>query len=297
MSVDDFLVDPEAAVYAADLDLQPGTLKSLLALMADTSDTIIGHYNKSEEIQVDRKADKSPVTIADRAAHEQLCRGLSQLSPHIPVLSEESLDTEIADRRQWPACWVVDPLDGTKEFIGRTGEFTINVALVRDSRPVLGLIAVPLEGLCYLGLPSVGLWRCSGPDYERLEQLEDQPLYDEGIRFLASERHHPDRVAAVRAHLETTGAVVSRHNAGSALKFCALLDGKADVYPRTSPCYEWDVAAGDALVWAAGGFVVDLWGNPIQYNSRESLLVRRFIATSRGGEKYLPLLLAMEHDL
>jgi 3'(2'), 5'-bisphosphate nucleotidase len=293
----DFLTQPAAPMFSTDLGLQPGALKTLLSLMASTSDTILSHYNKTEKVSVERKADKSPVTAADKAAHEQLSQGLAQLSPDIPVLSEESPEADIAARRQWPACWVVDPLDGTKEFIGRTGEFTINVALVRDSRPVLGVIAVPMEGLCYLGLPTVGLWRCQGVDYLALTPLEAQPMPEEGIRFLASERHHPDRVAAVRTHLETTGKVVSRHNAGSALKFCALLEGSADVYPRTSPCYEWDVAAGDALVWAAGGIVVDLWGNPIQYNARDSLLVRRFIATSRGGEQWLPLLLALEHDL
>ena len=134
----DFLTQPAAPMFSTDLGLQPGALKTLLSLMASTSDTILSHYNKTEKVSVERKADKSPVTAADKAAHEQLSQGLAQLSPDIPVLSEESPEADIAARRQWPACWVVDPLDGTKEFIGRTGEFTINVALVRDSRPVLG---------------------------------------------------------------------------------------------------------------------------------------------------------------
>ena len=130
----DFLTEPAAPMFSTDLGLQPGALKTLLSLMASTSDTILSHYNKSEKVSVERKADKSPVTAADKAAHEQLSRGLAQLSPDIPVLSEESPEADIAARRQWPACWVVDPRDGTKEFIGRTGEFTINVALVRDSQ-------------------------------------------------------------------------------------------------------------------------------------------------------------------
>jgi len=167
-----------------------------------------------------------------------------------------------------------------------------------EAEAVLGLIAAPNRGHVDFGVPDWGAQRYplfAGGDAEALvtRSLDAaNPLV-----MSASARHREERVQVMLGRLSALAEGAERLDAGSALKFCDVASGAADVYPRTSPCYEWDVAAGDALVWAAGGFVVDLWGNPIQYNSRESLLVRRFIATSHGGEKYLPLLLAMEHDL
>lgn len=270
------------ARLAERLLLAPSLLPSLLALTEAASELLLTHYNNADGIEVERKADQSPITAADRAAHALIAGTLAELTPDIPVLSEESTSAEIAERREWPACWVVDPLDGTKEFIGRTGEFTINIALIFEHRPVLGIIAVPCQGTCYLGVPNVGAWLCSGAGLAISRPLvPSEWRHEEPVRVLASERHDPQRVAAVMAKLSPAASTLERVNAGSAIKFCALVDGDAELYPRTSPCYEWDVAAGDALVTAVGGFLVDANGDCLQYNARSGLLVNYFVAGVR----------------
>ena len=260
----------------------PFLIDDLVSLTERVDALLLQHYNNGEGIGVERKVDSSPVTRADRDAHELIFAGLTSLTPDIPILSEESPAEQIGDRLDWQRCWIVDPLDGTKEFIGRTGEFTINIALVDQGRPVLGLLSVPVQGQCYVGIPGQGAW-CLGPangaGLRAARLLQVQTLSPHSpLRVLASARHNADRVAAVMSKLDRVGAGTQRINAGSALKFCALLETEADIYPRTSPCYEWDVAAGDALVTAAGGFVVDTEGVPLRYNQRHSLLVERFIA-------------------
>lgn len=260
----------------SDLELPCDLVTRLLVVMEEASACIIRHYNNADRVMVDRKLDKSPITAADREAHAILESGLLGLAPAIPVLSEESPTAAIQDRHQWSSCWLVDPLDGTREFIGRTGEFTINVALVVDAYPVLGVIMVPVTGMAYIGIPSVGAWRCAENHCQQLAVRElnvDSPL-----AVLASVRHCESKVTRVLQALADTGVGVERVNAGSALKFCSLVEGKADVYPRTSPCYEWDVAAGDAIVRGAGGFVWDVDGKPMRYNQRDTLLVTRFVA-------------------
>ncbi len=279
----------------ADLALPVSLLDSLMALVAAAGERLLQHYNNAAEISVERKADKSPVTQADHDSHDLLFTGLSALTPAVPVMSEESPREEIAGRRQWRACWVVDPLDGTKEFLGRTGEFTINLALVLDERPVLGIIAVPVEGVTYLGIPGehqgAGAWRCSGAGLATCELLPQMSEHPEGVvRLLASQRHDPLKVESVMQRLEPVARAVQRVNAGSAIKFCALIEGQAEIYPRTSPCYEWDVAAGDALVHAAGGYLVDPDGQRLRYNARDTLLVENFTAGLVTQRDWLNLL-------
>ncbi|EED34662.1 3'(2'),5'-bisphosphate nucleotidase [Luminiphilus syltensis NOR5-1B] len=254
------------------------------------------YYSNPDAVDVSQKADDSPVTAADHASHECWVEALAALTPSIPVLSEESTAAELEQRRQWQRLWVLDPLDGTKEFIARTGEFTINLALVDEERPVLGLISVPMQRLWYLGIPGVGAWRFRSA--EGLRNPTTLKLTDfgsnSGVTLLASARHHPGRVSLMMTQLEPLGTPVSRENAGSALKFCRMLDGDGDVYPRTSPCYEWDVAAGDALVSAAGGAVTTYAGEPLRYNCRDTLLVDDFIAVADPTVDYLSVL-ADEH--
>jgi 3'(2'), 5'-bisphosphate nucleotidase len=262
----------------------------LLSLLARTSEALVGYYQNTESVAVDRKADRSPVTTADHSAHAMLAQGLAELTPNIPFLSEESSTEEIRDRHNWRICWMVDPLDGTREFLERTGEFTVNVALIVDQRPLLGFIAQPLEKQGYLGIPGSGLWRCGGTDFDLVSSLTPSVSQGESIRMLASQRHSPKRVAALTQLLIGSGLPVERVNAGSALKFFALVDGRADIYPRSSPCYEWDVAAGDALVRAAGGEVLSELGLPMAYNSRDTLLVDYFVAAVPSGLHLLPLL-------
>lgn len=258
------------------LELPSDVINQLVSLMGDASRQILHHYNNAEGVMVDRKADKSPITAADHAAHQILDLGLQGMTPSIPVLSEESTAQAIRNRRQWPSCWMVDPLDGTREFIDRTDEFSINVALIVEARPVLGVITLPVSGVSYIGIPGLGAWRCSKKSCQLLAVRD----LDTGaaIAVLASARHSEAKVNGVMSALGDIGAGVKRINAGSALKFCRLVDGEADIYPRTSPCYEWDVAAGDAIVTGAGGFVWGVDGKPMLYNQRDTLLVNRFVA-------------------
>ncbi len=271
-------ISPESVL--ARHGLPNSALKGLLRTLAAASDLLMDYYNNREHLQVERKDDRSPVTEADHAAHDLLIECLAALTPEIPVLSEESPQKAMENRRHWNRYWLVDPLDGTKEFLDETGEFTINVALIVGQRPVAGWIVVPIEKRCFVGMPDAGAWIATGVDFGQLLPLEDPTQYVAGdpLRLIASVRHNPDRVEAMLAPLRRVSPKVTRVNAGSALKFCALAEGAAEVYPRTSPCYEWDVAAGDALVHGAGGSLVGADGLPFIYNDRDSLLVNFFVA-------------------
>lgn len=266
----------------------------LLGIADQVSELLLGFYARPDDLAASQKSDSSPITAADHGAHALLQQALGRLTPQVPILSEESPAEAISNRRQWQALWVVDPLDGTREFIERTDEFTCNIALVIDGRPVLGLISVPVAGHHYLGVPGAGAMRFTLGQRVVGEPLRTRLLDPtRPLGLLASQRHHPERVAAMTDALSSLAAGVTRHNAGSAVKFCALLEGEADVYPRSSPCYEWDVAAGDALVTAAGGSVRDVNGEPLSYNSQESLLADRFVAAADPAVDYSAALLAV----
>ena len=197
-----------------------------------------------------------------------------------------------------PPTFVFSPGRGgrkdTLANVREVGEFTINVALVVDHSAVLGAIAVPLQSQCFLGIPGQGAWRCRGSRFEQVEPLTRRAPVAGAIRMLASKRHSESRVQALLNALSSSGLPVERVDAGSALKFCALLEGDGDIYPRTSPCYEWDVAAGDALVRAAGGVLLGEGAAPMRYNARDTLLVDYFAAASGPGARWLPLVPGME---
>ena len=257
-------------------------MRSLLEIADEAAVLARGFYEKVEELEVVRKGDATPLTDADTALHELLCERLDALSLGIPILSEESEGAEIVDRLTWPACWVVDPLDGTKEFIEKTDQFTINIALVLDGVSELGLISIPCRKEHWVGIVHNGAAvfaegeGLTGAVVKTQSRNCKRPLV-----MLASHRHSPIRVQALVDRLSLHFGDVVRRNAGSAVKFCDVAVGSADVYPRTSACSEWDVAAGDALVRAAGGRVTKFDGEPIKYNQRPSLLAESFIA---GGD-------------
>lgn len=257
------------------MDLE-SLLPPLVALCQEAGEAICGHYHAPGDAQVEAKADDSPLTRADIDSHRLLLAGLQQLSPRLPVLSEESPAATMAQRFDWARYWLVDPLDGTKEFIGRTGEFTINIALIVDHLPVLGLIYLPLKRLAYAGIPGRGAWL---HDSERMHVLHCRALQPQRpVAVLASRRHRGERLQRCLDWLDSTWGPVERSNSGSALKFCQLAAGEGDFYPRYAPCCEWDVAAGQALVEAAGGAVLGLDGQPLRYNCRDSLLSPYFHA-------------------
>lgn len=246
----------------------------LSELCRRAGDLIAGLYRRSGSPDITIKADTSPVTEADHLSQELLAEGLRQLRPDWPIMSEEMKLPSFAERCQWDRYWLVDPLDGTREYINRTGEFTVNIALIEGGAPVLGVVGVPMEASVYLGVPGQGAVRLSGGE----QRISVAALSDERVRLYTGSRHHGKKLARCCEQLQRFWPQVERHVAGSALKFCRLAEGKGDIYPRFSPCSEWDTAAGQALLEAAGGGVVDLGFNPLRYNQQESVASPHFYA-------------------
>jgi 3'(2'), 5'-bisphosphate nucleotidase len=230
------------------------------------------------------KADDSPLTAADLRAHRLIVQGLNELTPELPVLSEECAHAPFATRSRWSRYWLVDPLDGTREFLSGNGEFTVNVALIEGHAPVLGVVHVPVTETTYRGLAGVGAWR----------ERRGQPV--ESIH-VAGHSATPLRVVGSRSHrgdsLDPFLAQVGAHELlaiGSALKFCLVAEGAADVYPRLGPTSEWDTAAAHAVLVAAGGAVCALDGRALEYNARASLLNPFFVAFGPRDRDWLALL-------
>ena len=256
----------------------------LLGLCLEAGEAICRHYHAPGTTDYEMKGDDSPLTQADLESHDILEEGLRALDPSLPILSEESTEEALAGRRDWRRYWLVDPLDGTKEFIGGTGEFTINIALVDDHAPVLGVLYIPLQRRAYVGIP--GVQACC---YSRERGWQAQPLavrpLEQGRPLVvhASRRHVGPRLQGCLEWLGEHWGPVTRRNSGSALKFCQLAEGGGDFYPRFSPCCEWDTAAGQAVLEAAGGAILGMDGRPLRYNCRDSLLSPHFYAIADRG--------------
>ncbi|MEH6636031.1 MAG: 3'(2'),5'-bisphosphate nucleotidase CysQ [Halioglobus sp.] len=253
----------------------------LLQLCREAGDVICEHYHAPGAEQFQAKGDDSPLTKADLDSHALLQAGLTALDAAIPVLSEESPPQDLAERRSWQRYWLVDPLDGTKEFLGRTGEFTINIALIERHQPVLGVLYLPLERSAYVGIPGVeaSRYQDAGNGQWTVDTLATRALVPgQAVTVLASRRHLGPRLQACLQWLGEHWGPVERHNSGSALKFCHLAEGAGDIYPRFSPCCEWDTAAGQAVLEAAGGALLDMDGQPLRYNCQDSLFSPHFYA-------------------
>ena len=226
------------------------------------------------------KADGSPVTGVDLAADAILRDGLKALDPALPYLSEEHEIPACEVRRRWSRYWLVDPLDGTKEFVNRTGEFTVNVALIEEGEPVLGVVAAPAAGLLYYARAGEGAWKRAGDGPpRRLRSTLSSP--SDPLRVVES-RSHPS--PALEAFLEPLN-VVERVKSGSSLKFCVVAEGRADVYPRLGPTMEWDVAAGDCIYRNSGD--PELHPGTLRYN-KPSLRNGSFVVGLRPGTYALP---------
>ncbi len=247
----------------------PLPLDKLLQLAREAGDAILEIYNT--DFDVERKQDNSPLTEADLASHRTIVAGLERLTPEIPLLSEESASIPFETRGGWSRYWLIDPLDGTKEFVKRNGEFTVNIALIEGDRPTVGVVYAPVLDRLYYGTLGDGAWRQDGDDAARPIQV-------------AARRRQTARVAGSRSHageslqryLDNLGAheLVSM---GSSLKLCLVAEGEADLYPRLGPTSEWDTAAAQAVVEAAGGRVTTLDRQPLRYNTKDSLLNPQFL--------------------
>ncbi len=219
------------------------------------------------------KADDSPLTLADLDSHRLLEQGLRMLAPGLPLLSEESPPEVVAARRQWRRFWLVDPLDGTREFLDRTDEFTVNIALIEGARPTLGILYLPVQRCAYVGVPGAesSCYRRSDSGWVGRTTTARRLDPARTLAIHTSRRPGGARLQACIDRIAGEAAGVERVPGGSAMKFCRLADGEGDFYPRFSPCSEWDVAAGQAVLEAAGGAVLGLDGQALRYNTRDTL--------------------------
>jgi len=229
------------------------------------------------EFDVELKGDASPLTCADRAAHEVIVKGLLAAFPDMPILSEEGRDIPYAERKNWQRFWLVDPLDGTKEFIKRNGEFTVNIALIEGGQVAAGVVHVPAQDKTYLGIRGQGSWLTvgAGAPVRITARAADHPS---GLTVVMSRSHPSPELATYLKNFKVADALP----VGSSLKFCVVAEGKADLYPRLGPTMEWDTAAGHAVVEGAGGTVTTVNGSELQYN-KENLLNPHFIVSGRDN--------------
>ena len=253
--------------------------EGVIAIARDAAAAILRIYDS--EFIVQRKHDNSPLTAADLAAHHCIVDGLARLTPDIQVLSEESAhEVSAAQRRQWSRLWVVDPLDGTREFVKRNGEFTVNIALVEDGVAVFGVVQAPVTGEVWHGGAGLGAFRRDGDDDVVLRaRVPAVPP----LRVAASRSHRDPRSEAFIARMLRDVGGVEPLGLGSSLKFCRLAEGGMDVYPRFGPTSEWDTAAGQCVLEGAGGCVLDPTGRPLRYNQRDTVLNGDFIALGDPG--------------
>ena len=224
------------------------------------------------------KADDTPVTAADLAAHHLIVAGLTALDPSIPVLSEEDANIPQSVRASWQRWWLVDPLDGTKEFIAGSEAFTVNIALIENGRVVFGVVAMPTSGRYYVGGSGLGAWRADRGEDAAPIQVRTAPVSGESFTVVASRRHSSPEQERLLAGLSAALGELHLANIGSSLKFCLLAEGAADCYPRLAPTSQWDTAAAQGVLEGAGGEVLDLSGAPFSYPPRESLLNGFFLA-------------------
>jgi len=254
-------------------------LQGMARIAQDAGDEILAVYNDDAPLDIALKDDNSPLTLADSKANAVIVAGLKQLDEFMPVISEEAELPRFEERSQWHRYWLVDPLDGTKEFIGRNGEFTVNIALVEQGTPVLGVVHVPVSGVTYYGGTAVnGAWRVvTGKDAEELEpQLIEEAT--SLARFVASRNHRGAQVDQLIQQAATRFDAIEVVSMGSSLKMCLLAEGKADCYPRLAPTSEWDTAAAHAVLRAVGGEIVKTDFQPLRYNQKADILNPFFIA-------------------
>jgi len=247
-------------------------LPGVIDLAGRAGDAILEVYNGAEsDYGVEKKDDKSPLTRADMAAHNLIMEGLRSLTPELPILSEESGEIPYSERRQWSRYWLVDPLDGTREFIKRNGEFTVNIALIEDGVPIMGVVFAPVLDTFYYGVQGEGAWKQKRGG--EAEPIRVAPLGGGPVRVAGSRSHANERLVA---YLDNLGEHELRPM-GSSLKSCLVAEGAADLYPRIGPTSEWDTGAAQAVVEAAGGRVTDTDMKPLRYNQKESLLNPDFL--------------------
>ena len=225
------------------------------------------------DFTVEQKSDNSPLTLADMAAHEIIVAELEKFTPELPILSEESAKIPYETRKTWERYWLVDPLDGTREFVKRNGEFTVNIALIDDHKPILGVVYVPVSGITYFAAQGNGAFK-SLPE-QSPEQIHVRTPLPKNRIIIAGSRSHATE--SQQKFIEALGVEVELLGIGSSLKFCLVAEGIADIYPRFGLTSEWDTAAAHCVVEEAGGYLTNTQLQPLLYNTKESLLNPHFL--------------------
>jgi 3'(2'), 5'-bisphosphate nucleotidase len=253
-------------------------IEPVVALAQAAGKSILEIYEAG--FSITDKEDHTPLTDADLAAHNTITDGLKLLTPEIPILSEESESIPFEERQQWHTYWLIDPLDGTREFIKRNGEFTVNIALIKNHEPILGVIQVPVNGILYYAWRQGGAWK-------RLPEQGAQQIHtrlpSEEQLVVAGSRSHQSEI--ITGFLEKIGS----HRIfpmGSSLKSCLVAEGQADLYPRLGPTSEWDTAAAQCVVEEAGGQLTDTAMKPLRYNTKDSLLNPHFFVFGQGKQDW-----------
>ena len=251
-------------------------LEKVITLAKSTAKHIITIYQQ-QDYHITIKQDNSPVTIADQQAHNIIKQGLQQLTPNIPLISEEAKTLAYSTRSNWHKYWLIDPLDGTKEFIEHTDEFTVNIALIENHQPILGIVAAPATQEIYYAMRSEGAyWQLNNHNPKKITVKKN----NDTLRITASRRHgNQQKFHAFLAQLSMPYTLIT---CGSALKLCLIAKGEADLYLRFGDTSEWDTAAGQCILETAGGSLLALTDNkPLQYNTKPSLINPEFAAIGK----------------
>jgi len=257
-------------------------IEPIVALAREAGDAILEVY--ATDFDVQSKDDESPLTQADLASHRCIVAGLEARTPELPIISEESGLAGFDERSNWSRYWLIDPLDGTREFVNRNGEFTVNIALIEDGKPVLGVVHVPVQGKTYVGCEGHGAEIRVGD--QAAEEIRVASASTNPVRVVGSRSH---RGASLDAFIDNLGEC-DLVPMGSSLKFCVVAEGGADVYPRLGLTSEWDTAAAQAVVEQAGGSVVTLDGKSMMYNQKEAMLNPYFMVIGPTDHDWLALL-------
>ncbi|HLF11443.1 MAG TPA: 3'(2'),5'-bisphosphate nucleotidase CysQ [Gammaproteobacteria bacterium] len=253
-----------------ELTDDPSLPGELCAIAREAGAAILDAYGRDFSVRL--KNDRSPLTEADQVSHAVIRGRLRELSLELPLLSEESPVEELSRRREWQRYWLVDPLDGTKEFLKRNGEFTVNIALIDTHRAVLGVVFAPALDHIYYGTIAQGAWQQRAD--RDAEAIHVRSTAGDPLRVVGS-RSHPS--GDLKAYLDALGPY-ELTPMGSSLKICLVAAGEADVYPRFGPTSEWDTAAAQAILESAGGRMIDRVGQPLRYNAKDHLLNPHFLA-------------------
>lgn len=247
-------------------------LQELIKIIKQAGEAIRVIYEDESKHQVQQKADNSPVTAADLAANTLITEALVRLTPTIPILSEETTVASYEQRKQWGKYWLIDPLDGTKEFVHKKGEFTVNIALINNHQPCMGLVYAPILDQLYFAEQGKGAYIQLGQGDSVAIKTRSCPAV--APKVVVSRRHGREQVTQFLQNLPKPELV----EIGSSLKICLVAEGKADLYPRFAPTSEWDTAAAHAVLLEAGGVLLNTESKPIRYNTKEALLNPSFIA-------------------